>query len=170
VAERCSGCEKLGHRLPAQTSGSAHFHNDLETRLPSAKVTQAEQLGARQNLAFQQPKHNRLIAKKDFAEQGHHVVNLTHGSAATDALVTQVRRAHPMLLKQEHLRIAEPASGRQMGAVASRAQTSKQACLGTPLKRGMNSHASCGLQLTAETPTRKQQRHEFISDGEESGS
>lgn len=111
MAEKRSGPEQLGHRLPAQTPGSAHFHNDFETRLPSAEIAQRQQFGAGQNLAFQQPEHDRLIAKKNLTELGHHFLNLANGSTTTNALVAQMGRAHPMFLKQKHLRISKPAGG-----------------------------------------------------------
>jgi len=153
MAEERSGSEKLSHRLPAQASCSTHFNHNLETRLPSAKIAKRKQFRPRQNLTFQQPKNNRLIAKKSFSELGHHFLNLSDRSTTPNALVTQMRRTHAVFLKQKNFRVTKPTRRTQLRAVAGCTQTAEQSCFGTPFERCMNSHASRGLQLTAETPT-----------------
>jgi len=153
MAKKRSGPEKLSHRLPAQASCSTHFNHDLETRLPSTEIAQRKQFRTGQNLTFQQPEHDRLFAEKRFPKLGHYFLNFSDGSTTPDTLMAQMGRTHTVFLKQKNFRITKPTRRSQLCAIARCTQTAEQSCFGTPFERCMNSHASRGLQLTAETPT-----------------
>jgi hypothetical protein len=93
-------------------------------------------------------------------------LNLTHSGTTANALMPKMGRTDSMFLEQKHLWIAQTAGGRELSAVASSAQSTQQARFSTTLKGSKHCHTTCRLQLTAETTTRQQQRHEIGSNNQ----
>jgi hypothetical protein len=104
--------------LPTKTAGAAHFHHDLQARFTAAEFAQRQELGARQNLALQKPKHNRFIAQHALPKQGHHVLHFTNSGTTANTLVTQVWRPNAVLFKEENLHIAETTGRGHQGVVS----------------------------------------------------
>ena len=94
-----SGTKKTGHGLPTQAAGTAHLNHHFQTGLALAQRTEREQLRARQNLAFKQPKHNWLLAKKALSKKRHDLLHLTNSGTTPHALMPEVRRSHTVLLE-----------------------------------------------------------------------
>jgi hypothetical protein len=100
----------LLERPPAQGTGTAHLDDKTQARLATGQGHQGRQFGIREDLTFQNPKHDGCLAIQQDSQLGHDPLNLANGGTATDALVAEVGRSHTMQLHQKGLWVAKAPS------------------------------------------------------------